>query len=86
MFVRQNRGAFGYVCLSRHPVRQAETAALRPLFDGAQDRRIVVQFQAEQVGRDFTRDVVGRRSEPTRDEDDLSRVQRFLYKGLRAGS
>src|SRR5438067_304429 len=77
MFVRQDGCAFGHVRLSRHPVRQPETAARRPRFDRAQDRRVVSQFQPEEVGRDLARDVVRRRTQAAGDEDDLRLSQRL---------
>ena len=77
MFVRQDPCAFRHIRLTRHPIRQSEAAARRPLLDSLQDRRIVLQFQPEEVGRDFTRNVVRRRPQTAGDEDDLRPVQRF---------
>src|SRR4051794_39624872 len=59
VFVRQDGCAGRYVRLSRHPVGQTEPASSRSLLNRSQDCRIMVQFQAKQIGRDLAGNVVG---------------------------
>src|SRR2546423_7728896 len=77
MFVRQNHRAFRDVGLARYAVRELESTTGRPFLDRPQNRRIMFQFQAEQIRRGLARDVVRRRAETTSDEDDVRAFQRF---------
>ena len=69
--VRQNDRAFRHIRLPRYSIRQPEATARSAGRDCIHNGGIVPQLQPEQLGGDFPRDVVSRRTKTAGDENDV---------------